>query len=170
MQIRDVRAGDEGRALGELLARVYERLPGFPSPAEQPDYYAMLRDIVRFTERPGTRVLVALDNDGHLLGGVVYFADMAQYGSGGTATRERDASGIRLLGVDPAHRGQGAGKALTLHCIDLARAAGHAQVILHTTGAMKPAWSMYEALGFQRSDDLDFLQQDLAVFGFRLKL
>lgn len=170
MQIRDVREGEEASALGQLLVEVYAALPGFPTPEQQPAYYAMLREIVRFTERPGARVLVALDDAGGLLGGVVYFADMAHYGSGGSATQERNASGIRLLGVDPARRGQGVGKALTVHCIELARSAGHAQVILHTTGAMRPAWSMYEALGFQRSEDLDFLQQDLAVFGFRLKL
>jgi hypothetical protein len=35
---------------------------------------------------------------------------------------------------------------------------------------MKVAWRMYEALGFERSPDLDFLQGELPVFGFRLKL
>jgi GNAT superfamily N-acetyltransferase len=170
MHIRDVQPGPEGAALGRLMASVYAQLPGFPQPDEQPGYYAMLHDIARFAERPGARVLVAFDDDASLLGGVVYFADMAEYGSGGTATAERNASGIRLLGVDPARRGLGIGTALTLHCIDLARAAGHAQVILHTTAAMKSAWAMYEKLGFQRSEDLDFHQQGLPVFGFRLRL
>ena len=170
MHIRDVQPGAEAAALGRLMASVYAQLPGFPQPDEQPGYYAMLQDIARFAERPEARVLVALDDNASLLGGVVYFGDMAEYGSGGTATAERNASGIRLLGVDPERRGLGIGKALTLHCIDLARAAGHGQVILHTTAAMKPAWAMYEKLGFQRSSDLDFLQQSLPVFGFRLTL
>ena len=95
---------------------------------------------------------------------------MAEYGSGGSATRIRNASGIRLLGVSPAARGQGTGKALTQACIDLARAAGHAEVILHTTLAMQTAWRLYLALDFVRSPDLDFLQADLPVFGFRLRL
>ena len=108
--------------------------------------------------------------DGELVGGIVYFDDMAQYGSGGTATQEKDAAGIRLLGVDPRFRGAGAGKALAQACIRRARERGHAQVILHTTAAMGVAWKMYEQLGFARSEDLDFLQEQLPVFGFRLKL
>lgn len=38
------------------------------------------------------------------------------------------------------------------------------------TKAMQSAWSMYGKLGFVRSEDLDFSQQDLAVYGFRLQL
>ncbi len=62
------------------------------------------------------------------------------------------------------------GRALTLACLDLAREQGHAQVILHTTEAMRIAWGLYERLGFQRSEDLDFAQQGLPVFGFRHRL
>lgn len=169
LAIRDL-APHEGPALGALLVRVYSALPGFPSPAQQPAYYDMLTHIDRFTERPGARVLVAHTAAGALAGGVVYFGDMAAYGSGGTATQERDAAGIRLLAVDPQQRGLGVGKALTQACIALAQAQGRAQVILHTTQAMQVAWAMYQRLGFVRSDDLDFSQQGLPVFGFRLPL
>jgi ribosomal protein S18 acetylase RimI-like enzyme len=62
------------------------------------------------------------------------------------------------------------GKALTHACIERARERGHAQVILHTTLAMRVAWALYESLGFERSEDLDFRQGDLPVFGFRLRL
>jgi ribosomal protein S18 acetylase RimI-like enzyme len=89
---------------------------------------------------------------------------------GGVATSVQHASGIRLLGVDPAFRGRGEGKALTLACIELARESGHSQVILHTTQAMQLAGGMYEKLGFVRSEDLDFSQQGLQVYGFRLAL
>jgi len=169
LTIRDLRP-EESAALGQLMVGVYSQLEGFPTPVEQPQYYALLADIGHFAERPGARVLVALTEGGALAGGVVYFGDMAQYGSGGTATAERNAAGIRLLGVDPAFRGQGVGRALTLACLDLAREQGHAQVILHTTEAMRIAWGLYERLGFQRSEDLDFAQQGLPVFGFRHRL
>ncbi|MCW5635604.1 MAG: GNAT family N-acetyltransferase [Rubrivivax sp.] len=79
-------------------------------------------------------------------------------------------SGIRLLGVEPAQRGGGVGKALTLACIELARTAGHEQVVLHTTQPMQVAWAMYERLGFVRRPALDFSQQGLPVFGFGLAL
>lgn len=167
--ISELRA-EEGEALGRLMVRVYAALPGFPSPVEQPAYYDMLANIARFGEKPGTKVLVAHSSEGKLVGGVVYFGEMAQYGSGGTATAERNASGIRLLAVDPEFRGGGAGRALTETCIELARKRGHAQVILHTTQAMQVAWVMYDRLGFRRSEDLDFLQQGFPVFGFRLNL
>ena len=169
IQIRDLQK-EEFEQFGQLLVEVYSKLEGFPTPGEQPDYYKMLSNIGTFTEKKDTRVLVAISNNGELLGGVVYFGDMVEYGSGGTATKEKKASGIRLLGVSPKSRGMGVGKSLTNACIQLAKEKENAQVILHTTKAMKVAWGLYERLGFQRSTDLDFMQGDLAVFGFRMKL
>ena len=169
LTIRDLEPG-EAEVLGRLMVAVYANLDGFPKPADQPAYYEMLAGIGRFAAKPDARVLVAVGAEGRLVGGIVYFGDMAQYGSGGSATTITNASGIRLLGVDPAFRGSGAGKALATACIDLARAKGHAQVILHTTQAMRIAWTLYERLGFERSEDLDFLQQGFPVFGFRLAL
>jgi ribosomal protein S18 acetylase RimI-like enzyme len=169
LSVRDAHPS-EFDALGRLLVAVYSGLAGFPTPEEQPGYYEMLVNIGRFAEKPGVRVLVAVLPGGELAGGVVYFSDMAQYGSGGAATAERNASGIRLLGIDPAFRGIGAGKALTEACIRLAREQGHAQVVLHTTKAMQLAWGLYERLGFVRAEDLDFSQQGFSVYGFRLAL
>ena len=167
--IRDIER-DEHAALGRLMVQVYSSLEGFPTPLEQPGYYEMLANIGEFADRDGVRVLVAVTAQGALVGGVVYFGDMTQYGSGGIASTIADASGIRLLGVDPRFRGSGAGRALTMACIDLARDAGHPQVILHSTAAMRVAWGMYERLGFARAEELDFLQQGFPVFGFRLRL
>jgi GNAT superfamily N-acetyltransferase len=169
LSIRDLRRS-EFNALGRLMVAAYSSLEGFPTPEEQPHYYEMLADIGRFVGKKDARVLVAESADGELIGGVVYFGDMAEYGSGGTATAIGNASGIRLLGIAPRFRGLGAGKALTRACIDLARERGHSQVILHTTQAMRIAWALYERLGFTRSEDLDFLQAGLPVFGFRLLL
>lgn len=169
LEIRELRP-EESERLGRLMVEVYSGLEGFPSPEAQPPYYAMLARIGAFSEKKDAKVLVALTAAGALAGGVVYFGDMAEYGSGGTATAARSASGIRLLGVDPRFRGLGAGKALTQACIRLAEARGHAEVILHTTAAMRVAWALYERLGFRRSEDLDFMQGELPVFGFRLRL
>ena len=169
LEIREVQR-HEYELLGKLMVEVYSGLDGFPTPNEQPDYYEMLANMGSFTEQKDTQVLIALSAEGKLLGGVVYFSDMAGYGSGGTATAEKNASGIRLLGVDPKSRGAGVGKALTNFCIRLASDQGHSQVILHTTQAMQVAWALYRKLGFERSQDLDFLQEELKVFGFRLPL
>ncbi len=169
IEIREVRP-EEHETLGRLMVADYASLEGFPTPEEQPDDYQKLSYIGRLNDQPDTQVLVALSAPGQLVGGVVYFSDMAVYGSGGRATAEKDASGIRLLGVDPRYRQAGVGRALTEACIRKAAAWGHAHVILHTAQAMQVAWGLYRRMGFDRATDLDFIQAELPVFGFRLRL
>lgn len=161
---------EEFGEIGGLLVRVYSGLEGFPSVEEQPGYYEMLANIGEITKKPTAELLVAVSPEGRIGGAVVYFGDMQYYGSGGTATREKNAAGFRLLGVDVEFRGLGLGKLLTVACIEKAREQGLPQIVIHTTEAMKRAWKMYENLGFQRSEDLDFMQEKLPVFGFRLFL
>ena len=161
---------EEFKAIGQLMVQVYSALEGFPSPEEQPDYYTLLANIGDITRQPATELFVAVSSEGHVAGAVVYFSDMKYYGSGGTATQETNASGFRLLAVDPNVRGQGIGKRLSLFCIDKTKEDGNPQLIIHSTKAMQIAWAMYEKLGFERSEDLDFLQDKLPVFGFRLML
>ncbi len=156
--------------IGKLMVEVYSGLDGFPKPSEQPKYYAMLSDVGSLTDKPGVELLVAVTSANSVAGAVVYFADMKYYGSGGTATEETNASGFRLLAVDRQARGMGVGKLLTNECIRKAREKQHRQLIIHTTLAMPTAWKMYEAMDFKRSPDLDFLQGDLKVYGFRLIL
>lgn len=160
----------EFEELGKLMVAVYSQLEGFPTESEQPNYYKMLANIGDFTQKPGTELLVAVSPEGKIAGGLVYFDDMQHYGSGGTATQEKNASAFRLLAVDPSVRGAGIGKMLTLKCIEKARENKNSQVIIHSTKSMQVAWKMYENLGFTRSEDLDFMQGELAVFGFRLLL
>ncbi len=156
--------------IGKLMVRAYSQLEGFPKESEQPNYYKMLANIGELTNNPGTELLVAVSAGETIAGGVVYFSDMKYYGSGGTATLEKDAAGFRLLAVDLSNRGQGIGKLLTNECIRKTKEKKIGQLIIHTTMAMQTAWKMYEDLGFKRSQDLDFLQGDLAVYGFRLLL
>ncbi|PKV51649.1 acetyltransferase (GNAT) family protein [Aquimarina sp. MAR_2010_214] len=156
--------------IGELMVTVYSQLEGFPSKQEQPDYYKMLANIGGLTENPKTKLLVAVSSNGKIGGAVVYFGDMKYYGSGGTATKEKHASGFRLLAVDPTTRGKGLGKRLTNTCIQVAKDEKQSQMIIHSTKAMQIAWKMYENMGFKRSEDLDFIQGELPVFGFRLVL
>ena len=97
--IRDARP-DEFAAVGATMVAVYSGLEGFPSPNTQPDYYRLLANVGEQTAKPGARLLVALEKE-QIAGAVVFYADMAGYGSGGTATEDRDAAGFRLLSVDP---------------------------------------------------------------------
>ena len=158
---------DEFAEIGKLMVRVYSQLEGFPKEDEQPDYYKMLANIGELTRKPATELLVAIAGDGNILGGVVYFGDMKQYGSGGMATQELNSAGFRLLAVDTSARGLGIGKLLTNECLRKANDNNLGQVIIHTTKAMQTAWKMYENIGFKRSENLDFMQGELPVFGFR---
>lgn len=160
----------EFEEIGKLLIGVYSQLEGFPKENEQPNYYKMLANIGDFTKNQETELLAAVDKNDTILGAVVFFNDMQFYGSGGTATQEKNAAGFRLLGVDPSARGKGIGKLLTQECIKKAAENNQNQLIIHSTLAMKTAWKMYENLGFKRSEDLDFMQGELPVFGFRLKI
>lgn len=154
--------------IGELMVSVYSELEGFPKKADQPAYYHMLANIGEMTKNPGVELLVAISSkNNEISGAVVYFGDMKYYGSGGSATSEKNAAGFRLLAVNPKARGQGIGKILSLECINKAKSANLKQVIIHSTKAMPVAWRMYKKLKFVRSEDLDFLQEDLPVYGFR---
>jgi GNAT superfamily N-acetyltransferase len=167
--VRNANPG-EYEEIGKLMVQVYSQLEGFPKESEQPNYYKMLANVGELTNKPETEILAAVSSDNKIAGAVVYFSDMKFYGSGGTATKESNASGFRLLAVDPLTRGQGIGKLLVTECIRKANDKKHDQVIIHTTMAMQTAWRMYENLGFKRSEDLDFMQGELPVFGFRLLL
>lgn len=156
--------------IGKLLILVYSQLDGFPKENEQPNYYKMLATIGDFTKHPETELFVATDNHDTILGAVVYFNSMKYYGSGGIATQEQNTAGFRLLAVDTKARGKGIGKLLTQQCITKAKENQLNQLIIHSTLAMETAWKMYENLGFKRSEDLDFIQGELAVFGFRYAL
>jgi len=160
----------EFKKLGQLLVDVYSHLDGFPSQEEQPDYYEKLSNIGNLTNVLSTKLLVAVSSENELLGGIVYFGNMNFYGSGGEASNETNASGIRLLGVQSKARGMGIGRALTQKCIQLAKEKNQAQVILHTTKVMQKAWRLYESMGFERSPDLDFRQEGFPVYGFRIEL
>jgi len=160
----------EFEEIGQLMVSVYSQLDGFPKESEQPDYFRALANVGAFAGKPDTALLVAVSGKNKIAGALVYFDDMKHYGSGGTATREKNASGFRLLAVDPSCRGQGIGKMLAEECVRRARLKEHRNLIIHTTMAMQTAWRMYENMGFRRSADLDFKQGDFPVYGFRLSL
>jgi ribosomal protein S18 acetylase RimI-like enzyme len=56
---------------------------------------------------------------------------------------------IRMLVVDPGHRGLGVGRALTEDCLKRARRDGSPVIALHTSPIMTVALSMYIRMGFE---------------------
>jgi ribosomal protein S18 acetylase RimI-like enzyme len=80
-------------------------------------------------------------------------------------------AGLRMVGVDPARRRRGIGRALMEDVITRCRAAGKETLILRTTKPMLAAQRMYESLGFQRAPDIDMpVSADMTLIGYRLRL
>src|SRR5256885_8867702 len=94
---------DEYARLGALTLEAYTKLDGH---VHEPDYEEELMDVRTRAEAQSTEVLVAVDDDGRLLGGVTYVADgdspYAEYGLVGVAS-------IRMLAVDRGLQRSGTG-------------------------------------------------------------
>jgi ribosomal protein S18 acetylase RimI-like enzyme len=144
--IRPIEPG-EHVVLGAITVVAYEAT----GEALETDYVAELRDV---TARAGDcTVLVAAAPDGTILGGVTYVP-----GPGVSMSElEHDGeAGIRMLAVDPSAQGLGAGRALTVACLDRARAAGRTGVALFTKPENEVAQRLYGSLGFVRDPERDW--------------
>ena len=134
-------------ALGAITVAAYEQLePGIV----ENGYDAALRDVAGRVA--AAEVLIALDHD-EVLGGVTYVPDA---GSPMAEFTDPHAAGVRMLAVAERARRRGVGKALTVACLDRARADERSRVILHSTPAMVAAHRIYERLGFERDPGLDW--------------
>ncbi len=162
MEIRQVRPA-EHESLGELTVAAYAAID---PDALDDDYTAELRDVAGRVV--GADVLVAVDGDGAVLGGVTYVPGPE---SPWAEFTEPDAAGIRMLAVASEAQGRGIGQALSRATVDRARAAGKGQIVLHSTDRMTAAHRMYLRLGFSRDPSIDW--EPLPGFwlrGFRLRL
>ncbi|MFD5010233.1 GNAT family N-acetyltransferase [Streptomyces chartreusis] len=140
---------DEFDALGEITALAYLH-DGLLDFGESDEYLGELRDVAK--RAAAAEVLVAVA-DGRLLGGVTFvpsggpMADIARSGE----------AEIRMLAVDRAGRGRGAGEALVRACVDRARATeGCVRIVLSTQRTMHGAHRIYERLGFVRTPERDW--------------
>lgn len=68
-----------------------------------------------------------------------------------------DEAEVRLLATAPEARGRGVGEALMHGCIDLARAAGAARLVLSTQLTMVAAQRLYARLGMRRVPGRDWV-------------
>jgi ribosomal protein S18 acetylase RimI-like enzyme len=147
MNVRQVRPG-EYEALADLTVAAYRSLLG---PDMDDGYAAELADVAGRTE--SADVLVAVDDEGRLLGGVAYFTSASAFGW----LHGLDEAGIRMLAVDPAAQGRGVGARLVAACVELALAGGKARISLHTTAPMIVAQRLYDRAGFHRAPERDHL-------------
>jgi ribosomal protein S18 acetylase RimI-like enzyme len=160
--VRPVRP-DEFEAAGEVVFRAYDALG---SSATSHGYGQELRDVAKRVS--GSEVYVAVGQDDVVVGCVTFVPDVSSPWAEGLEPGE---SAIRMLGVDPAAQGLGAGRALLETCLARARELGSEAVFLHSTQMMQVAQKMYASAGFVRQPARDWYPvPDFLLVAYRLEL
>jgi GNAT superfamily N-acetyltransferase len=161
MEVRVARP-EEYEELGAVVAAAYAAI----YPTDLGSYEAELRAVGERAECAD--VLVAVDGEGAVLGGVTYVPGPD---SPWADFREADAAGIRMLAVAAGAQGKGVGEALVRACLERARAAGRRKVVLRSTDWMTTAHRLYQRLGFERVPAEDrFYDERYWLRYFRLAL
>lgn len=144
MELRRIRS-EELDAAGDVCVAAYEP---FLTGAED-DYRDRLHDVaVRDAQ---AEVWVAVDGD-RLLGNVTYCPPGSRWREIG-----RDDEGeFRMLAVDPAAQGAGAGTALARLCEERAREHGATGMALSSLATMTAAHRIYTRLGYTRDPERDW--------------
>jgi ribosomal protein S18 acetylase RimI-like enzyme len=154
---------EEYDEVSALTVEAYEEYAA-PMGDEWEHYRADLADVARRAERGD--ILVA-ESDGELVGAVSY------YPAGRVSPQNdwwwpEDFAYFRAIAVRPSQRGRGIGRALTLACIDRARAERAAGIALNTTSWMPVAQGMYERMGFRLERQSEY--PGICVFSYVMSL
>lgn len=131
--MRVVEADHVSPDLVAAFARLVNQLSRTSPPPTHDDLKAML-------DAPGTRLLLAVDDEGHIAGSL-------------TLVLFRIPTGVRAwiedVVVDESARRQGIGEALTTRAVELATEAGAKTVDLTSRPNREAANRLYAKLGFQ---------------------
>ena len=158
VEIREARP-EEYEEAGRVTALAYGE---FAPPGHQgwEEYLGHIADVAGRAER--TLVLVAVEGS-RVLGSATLEVDDRTVGDD-DASLPPDQASLRMLGVDPAARGRGVGRALVEGTIERARRLGKRTMVLRTTAPMATARALYDSMGFRPDPDRDVVMDD----GFRL--
>ena len=142
--IREARP-DELEAVGRLSVEAYREF----ADAVGPEVWArMERNLSRLGGDSPDAVTIVADVNGELAGTAEYLGPDGRRIGLVEEVPEGEAY-IGRLGVSPAFRGRGVGRALTEECIRRARDDGARTIGLATRDVMLAARAMYESLGFR---------------------
>ncbi len=148
-------------AVGELTVAAY-RADG--QLEDEIGYERTLRDVAR--RAAAGELLVAVDGPA-VLGAVTLVLPGSPYSA---LARDGEAE-FRMLAVDPAAQGRGAGEALVRACLDRARDLGCSAVVICTRDFSRPAQRLYARLGFVRAAHLDWCPEPgVLLLGLRYEL
>jgi GNAT superfamily N-acetyltransferase len=108
------------------------------------DWPAMSSRVACMAELAKSAEIIVAEADGSIAGAVAYIAPDRPK----AAFFEQQWPILRMLVVDPDHRGKGLGRSLTEECLRRARRDGAKVVALHTSPIMTVALPMYLRMGF----------------------
>ena len=167
MEIREARPDEYGE-IGDVTVRAYAEFFDDGAIDEDTSYLRRIGDVAGRASR--TTIVVAVDDDGAIVGSLTLELDgRERWPVGAVAPDAPGEAHIRMLGVDPASRARGLGRALMLDAETRARAAGKTEMTLHTTHLMEAAKAMYVALGYERTPD-EVQPDGFVLVGFRKDL
>jgi ribosomal protein S18 acetylase RimI-like enzyme len=162
VEIRELRE-DEWDEAGRVTAEAYDEFVAEDDP-DWDEYHAEIGDVRGRAER--ATVLGAF-GDGQILGTATVEFDRTLSGD----PLPPDVARLRMLGVAPAARGRGVGRALVEAANALAVEHGRSAMLLHTTDLMKTALALYEDMGFVRDPERDRVFEDgFVLVAYRLAL
>jgi GNAT superfamily N-acetyltransferase len=145
--VRELAPDDDADLLGRIVVDAYHALPGHP-PDEEYD-----EELLDVRTRGEVAAVGVAELDGRLVGCVTYVPDSTNRFA---EFHDPKAAGFRMLAVDPAAQGSGAGRALVAWCIERARREGRARLLIHSGDWMTRAHAMYDRFGFEREPDRDW--------------
>jgi GNAT superfamily N-acetyltransferase len=144
VRVRPMREHETDR-VGELTLAAYDAYGHLVGP-----YRDTLGDPRR---RGGCSALLVAEHDGEVVGSVTFVLPGDEQWE--ARPQPTGDAGFRMLAVDPAYEGIGAGRALVEACIDRAREQGARRLVVTSMQWMTRAHRLYERLGFVRRHDLD---------------
>lgn len=148
--IRDAHP-DELEAVARLSVEAYREFADVVGPGV---WARMERNLARLGGDSPDAITIVAEVDGELAGTAEYLGPAGQRVGLVEAVPEGEAY-IGRLGVRPACRGRGVGKALTAECVRRARSDGARSIGLATRDVMVAARGMYESLGFRYLRSVD---------------
>ncbi len=147
--IRDARPDE----LDKVIKLVIEAFSEYEKAVPPAVWKSYIKDITDAGNRLRISQLIVAEADGQLAGSVTLYPDTVVLPDSGWPP---GWALIRLLAVQPGHRGKGIGRALVAECINRCRRQGIRTIALHTAIMMGVAVRMYEKIGFTRAPEFDF--------------
>jgi GNAT superfamily N-acetyltransferase len=111
------------------------------------DWPAMRAGLSKTSALSTTGEVIVVEFQNRLAGAVAYFGP----NSPKAAFFDQRWPVIRMLVVDPAFRGKGLGRALSMECVARAKRDGSSIIALHTSPIMTVALPMYLRMGFVKA-------------------